>query len=155
MRDTAVRALRMGPAALVATLLLAACGGGGDCEAGAAVVSEEGPSLVVDSVRDEDGNPVGSVQLSDVRFEGLSVPRRALVDSVESSGLTLDGGVLTCTVPCGLSGTEGRWQFRVTGPDAATAQVDVRGDPKVSPGGCSPARGEVPLVTVELTPGGA
>ena len=115
----------------------------------------------MDSVVDANGEPVRSVQISHVRLDGRPVKRRLLVKGFDfkrhdrlavwpSSGLALDSGRVVCTVPCGVGAIAGHWQFRVTGPTSTTAEVDVQGHPMVSPGGCSPAEGDAPKITVEL-----
>ncbi|WP_416957191.1 hypothetical protein ACNKF0_07720 [Nocardioides sp. T5] len=137
-------------ATLVAGLLLGGCGGGSECEVAAHVVREVGPSLVLTSSTGVDGKPVDSVELSRVRFDGRAVDRRSLVSSWLSSGLTLDRGRLVCSLPCGLAGTTGQWQLRVTGHDGGAAHVDVQGHPPLSPGGCSPVVGRAATISPEL-----
>jgi hypothetical protein len=142
-------------AVLVTGALLAGCADGSQCEVGAHVVREVGPSLVLDSATGPDGEPVPVVELSRIRFDGSPVDRRLLVSSHRSSGLSLDGGRLVCDLPCGLTGTAGRWELRVTGPDASTTRVEVRGEPRLDPGGCSPAVGQAPEIALRLEPADA
>ena len=137
---------------LVAASLLTGCGGASECENGPDVWRELGPSLVLGSAVGGDGEPVDSVELSRLRFDNRPVDRRALVSAVESDGLFLVGGRLTCSLPCALAGTRGTWQFRVTDPAASTVRVVAQGRPRVSPGGCRPTEGEVPTIEVQPTP---
>lgn len=137
---------------VVAAALLSGCGGQ-ECENGADVVREVGASLVVEAAAGPDGETVPVVELSHLRLDGRPVDRRGLVSSPYSHGLSLEGGRVVCTVPCGLSGTAGRWRFRVTGKDAGSAQVYALGAPRTSPNACSPPRGRVPTVTPRLGPG--
>jgi hypothetical protein len=139
-------------AVLVAGSLLSGCADGSQCEAGAHVVREVGPSLVLDSATGLDGEPVRVVDLSRIRFDGRPVDRRLLASSYRSDGLSLDGGRLVCELPCGLAGTAGRWQLRVTGPAASTASVDAVGGPRIDPGGCSATLGHAPEIALRLTP---
>lgn len=139
-------------AVLVAAALLAACTGGSECEAGPAVVTEIGPSLVLDSVTGVDGAPVRTVVLSRIRFDGSPVDPRVLASATRSEGLALDGGRLVCDLPCGLAGAAGRWQLRVTGPEAGSAQVDALGAPRLDPGGCSEPVGEAPEIAIRFVP---
>jgi len=141
-------------AVVVVGLLLSGCGGE-ECEIGADVVREVGASLVVESAVGPDGKTVPAVELSRLRLDGRPVDRGALVSSPESDGLSLDGGRVVCTLPCGLDGPAGRWQFRVTGPDGSSAQVDAAGAPRTSSNGCSPPRGRVPMVTPRLVATGS
>lgn len=137
---------------LVVASLLVGCAGDPQCEAGPHVVREVGPSIVLDSATGADGEPVRVVELSRVRFDGRPVDRPLLASSPRSDGLSLDGGRLVCDLPCGLAGAGGRWQIRVTGPAASTALVDAHGEPRLDPGGCSPAVGRAPEVVLRLAP---
>lgn len=139
-------------AVLVAgSLITAGCADGPQCEVGAHVVREVGPSLVLDSATGVDGERVRAIDLSHVRFDGRRVDRGLMVSSPRSDGLSLGGGRLVCDLPCGLSGTAGRWEFRVTGPDASAARVEVLGRPRIDPGGCSPTLGQAPEIAIRLT----
>ncbi len=137
---------------LLAASLLTGCGVGSECENGPDLWRELGPSLVLDSAIAGDGEPLDTVELSRLRFDGRPVDPRALVSAVESEGLVLVGGRLTCRLPCALAGTRGTWQLRVTDPAAGTVRVVAQGRPRVSPGGCRPTEGEVPMIEVRLTP---
>ena len=136
---------------LVAASLLTGCGGASECENGPDVWRELGPSLVLGSAVGGDGEPVDSVELSRLRFDNRPVDRKALVSAVESEGLVLVGGRLTCRLPCALAGTRGTWQLRVTDLAASSVRVVAQGRPRVSPGGCRPTEGEVPTIEVQLT----
>ena len=137
---------------LVAASLLTGCGVGSECENGPDLWRELGPSLVLGSAIGGDGEPLDSVGAVPPPLRRPTRGPRALVSAVESDGLVLVGGRLTCRLPCALAGTRGTWQFRVTDPAAGTVRVVAQGRPRVSPGGCRPTEGEVPTIEVQLTP---
>lgn len=137
---------------IATSLALVACGGGSSSDeapVGPCVHQYGDPVLHLDSALDAaTGQPIATVHISSVVLNGVPADHALLLQG--SVNAASNGASIVCTVPCGLSNSEGTYGFVASASGYAPQNATVMAKYATTTGGCPSSSSGGTAVRLEL-----